>query len=130
MSEAACKSTDRELWREKADDYYSPSIHVTERGGIGINVGGRVVVQNLRDWHAAACAPNVPPVRAENKGRFQAELYNLINKYSMENGSNTPDFILSKYLVACLDAFNEAVTTRTEWYAPEKPVCSNPLGST
>lgn len=53
MSETACKNTDRELWREKADDYYSPSIHVTERGGIGINVGGLVKVRTLREWHDA-----------------------------------------------------------------------------
>src|SRR2546425_620415 len=46
-------NTDRELWREREGDYYADSIHVTESGEIGINVGGRVVVQKLRDWHAA-----------------------------------------------------------------------------
>jgi len=49
-----CKNEDRELWRETPDDYYSPSIHVTKDGGIGINVGGTVCVRSLRDWHHLA----------------------------------------------------------------------------
>lgn len=43
MSEQAAKNTDRELWRgpdKGAGSYYADSIHVTEGGGIGINVGG------------------------------------------------------------------------------------------
>ena len=56
-----------------------------------------------------------------NKSRFQAELENLINSLSMENGSNTPDYILARYLVACLDAYNNALTERDQWYAPEEP---------
>jgi hypothetical protein len=55
MSDAAA-NTDRELWREREDDYYSPSIHVTQKGGIGINVGGTVFVKSVRDWHALALA--------------------------------------------------------------------------
>lgn len=46
-------NTDRELWRERAGDYYSDSIHVTESGGIGINVGGHVLVASPKAWHDA-----------------------------------------------------------------------------
>ncbi len=46
-----CKNTDREIWREKEGDYYSPSIHVTENGHIGINVGGHVIVMSVHEWH-------------------------------------------------------------------------------
>ena len=46
-------NTDREIWRESEHDYYSPSIHVTERGHVGINVGGRVIVMDVRDWFSA-----------------------------------------------------------------------------
>ena len=46
------QNTDRELYREGGNDY-SPSIHVTESGGIGINVGGHVLVASLRNWHDA-----------------------------------------------------------------------------
>jgi hypothetical protein len=47
---------------------------------------------------------------------FQKELENLINKYSIENESNTPDFILALYVRLCLSAFNDAVSKREAWY--------------
>ena len=49
-----CDNTDKELWREKEDDFYSPSIHVTKDGKIGINIGGYVIVQDIRKWHELA----------------------------------------------------------------------------
>lgn len=47
-------NTDKELWRETPGDFYSPSLHVTAAGGIGINVGGFVAVMPLREWHKLA----------------------------------------------------------------------------
>lgn len=47
---------------------------------------------------------------------FQAELENIINRYSQENDSNTPDFILAQYLNNCLQAFNTATQQRETWY--------------
>jgi len=47
-------NTDRELWRERPGDYYADSIHVTEQGAIGVNVGGHVIVLPVRDWHRRA----------------------------------------------------------------------------
>lgn len=40
------------------------------------------------------------------------------NKYSfyMEQESNTPDFILAKYLLDCLRNWNRATTERDRWY--------------
>ena len=49
--EEAGQNTDKEIWRERPDDYYSDSIHVTQTGGIGINVGGTVFVRPVREWH-------------------------------------------------------------------------------
>jgi hypothetical protein len=46
------KNTDKEIWRKVEGNYYSPSIHVTESGGIGINVGGIVIVKPIEDWHS------------------------------------------------------------------------------
>ena len=43
---------------------------------------------------------------------FEKELTNLINCHSLENGSDTPDFILSEYLVASLKAFNHSAKDR------------------
>lgn len=47
---------------------------------------------------------------------FQTELTALINKYSLENGSNTPDFILASFLQNCLCALDEAVQEREASY--------------
>ena len=43
---------------------------------------------------------------------FEKELEQLINKYSIENESNTPDFILASYLRDCLNAFNKITEER------------------
>ena len=48
-----CQSNDREIWRKVPGDFYSPSIHVTEGGGIGIACGGHVIVAPVEKWHAA-----------------------------------------------------------------------------
>jgi hypothetical protein len=47
---------------------------------------------------------------------FLSELEHVINKYSVENQSNTPDFLLAEYLRGCLDAYNQAVLARDKWY--------------
>lgn len=54
----AVENTDRELWRETPGEAFSPSIHVTQAGGIGINVGGTVFVQPVRHWHALIDKPD------------------------------------------------------------------------
>ena len=50
---------------------------------------------------------------------FRRELQSLINDQSMENASNTPDWILADYLAACLDAFDRATQQRETWYGRE-----------
>jgi len=50
---------------------------------------------------------------------FWDDLEELINKHSLENASNTPDWILAQYLKGCLDAFNKAVKQRENWYKGE-----------
>ena len=47
---------------------------------------------------------------------FLSELQSVINRFSKENGSNTPDFILAQYLSDCLATFNKAVQSRENWY--------------
>ncbi len=46
---------------------------------------------------------------------FRKELQHVINKCSMENGSDTPDFILAEYLTDCLRAFDHAVFAKRNW---------------
>ena len=47
---------------------------------------------------------------------FEKELEGLINRYSKENASNTPDFVLAQYLISCLAAYNIAIQQRETWY--------------
>lgn len=53
-----------------------------------------------------------PPLTA-----FEQDLRRLINRYSMENASDTPDNILAEYLCACLKAYNVAANQRRKWYS-------------
>lgn len=51
-----------------------------------------------------------------NQESFRHELQRLINSVSMENGSNTPDWVLADYLYKCLQNFDLAVNAREKWY--------------
>ena len=48
---------------------------------------------------------------------FLDALANLINRYSLENESNTPDYILAEYIANCLTTFTEAVRERDAWHS-------------
>ena len=48
---------------------------------------------------------------------FERDLAQLINRYSKENASDTPDYILAKYVGRCMDAYAEAVKTRDQWFS-------------
>ena len=47
-------------------------------------------------------------------GTFREDISAVINIHSMENGSDTPDYILAEYLDDCLRAFDHAARARTE----------------
>jgi len=47
---------------------------------------------------------------------FRNDLEQLINRHSLENGSDTPDYILAAYLTNCLVNFEEALKARSAWY--------------
>ena len=48
--------------------------------------------------------------------KFEKQLQGLINKHSVENNSNTPDWILAQYLSSCLSVFAIAIQQRETWY--------------
>ena len=60
---------------------------------------------------------------------FTNDLESLLNCYSKENGSNTPDFILQEFLIDCLTAFDKATSRRSAWYGEgvevHRPLLSN-----
>ena len=53
----------------------------------------------------------------KNEKLFKNELCDLINRYSLENESNVPDFILTEYLISCLKAFNKANRKSNKWHS-------------
>lgn len=52
---------------------------------------------------------------------FEEELRGLINRHSVENQSNTPDFILVAFISNILIDYAHAVRARDGWYGEEKP---------
>jgi|GEM_PF-2771438 len=46
---------------------------------------------------------------------FKKELTTLINKLSLENESDTPDFILAEYLINCFKQYNKNIKWRDAW---------------
>lgn len=52
----------------------------------------------------------------ERYTRFRDELEHLINSSSMENGSDTPDFMLAAFMVDQLMAFDALMQKRDGWY--------------
>lgn len=51
---------------------------------------------------------------------LKTELAKVLNRYSMETASETPDFILAEYLLACLAAWNMAVSMREHYGRKER----------
>ena len=53
------------------------------------------------------------------KDRYQRlikEFAEVINRNSLEEGSNTPDYVLAKMLVDTLAIYNEIVQTKEQWH--------------
>lgn len=49
------------------------------------------------------------------RNAFVSDIAHVINCYSRENKSDTPDFILAEYVVDALEAYEQAARKRTEW---------------
>lgn len=83
------------------------------------------------DCNKTYCQPSCPKcsytvvVCDVLKPEFVKELEQLINRHSMENDSNTPDFILAHYLAGCLRNFNEATRARHSYVCPPVPQQQN-----
>lgn len=59
-----------------------------------------------------AANPGQSPVGTPLKSTFGEELTSLLNRYSKENGSNTPDYVLASFLQNSLAAFDMAINQR------------------
>lgn len=68
------------------------------------------------DKDAAEIAPRNFEDSEEKRNKVEKEIRAVLNRYSQENASDTPDFILAQYLMGCLDAWNKATQRREKWY--------------
>ena len=58
---------------------------------------------------------------------FERELTSLINKFSLENDSDTPDFLLAAYLRSCLEVVAGFIRQREKWYGRRVKSDTEPL---
>lgn len=58
--------------------------------------------------------------------RHSRELAELLNKHNRDQNARTPDFILSEFLLNCLDAFDQAIRERKMFFAPGYAVNTQP----
>lgn len=61
-------------------------------------------------------SPDDPAHPEQRYKRFQEAIETQINYRSMENGSDTPDFILAEFLTDMLRAFDKASKAKDAWY--------------
>jgi hypothetical protein len=81
------------------------------------------------DGEGCSCIERTPEEIAESlvetmvnydpQQEFLSKLEQVINSFSIENESNTPDFILAKFLRTVLDAWATATKEREAWYGKE-----------
>lgn len=72
----------------------------------------------VEETDAVSAYPEAGPADEGYVG-IEKELERLINRYSGESVSGTPDFILAKFLIETLKSYNEAVSRRAEWRGEE-----------
>lgn len=62
--------------------------------------------------------PDQPAERdiGREETEFERDLGALINRYSLENGSDTPDYALAQFMHGCLKVFNSTVVERERYY--------------
>lgn len=64
---------------------------------------------------------DLPDVEAIENKSLEQDLTELLNRHSIENRSNTPDFILASFLIECLVAWTRTTRLRERWFRREGP---------
>lgn len=84
----------------------------------GTSCGSTGGKNTVLDWavhqHTQNEGETTGPVEAET-APFK-ELQALLNRHSMENASDTPDFLLAEFMDRALDAWNEVTRKRDAWH--------------
>lgn len=61
-------------------------------------------------------------MNSELRNKVTDQFQSVINSNSLENESNTPDWVLANYLVNCLEAFNAGVRNRDNFFGGKQGV--------
>lgn len=96
------------------------AIRRAREGGVTLLLDGKDCVARIVPG-VQTLAETIPETQlgsetARDHSDFRGDLASLINAYSLENVSNTPDFVLAQLLHECLVAFDKATITRDHWY--------------
>lgn len=76
----------------------------------------------MRDNLRTEMEDAVEEVRARTmRDSLRTEIQDVLSRYSAENASDTPDYVLAHFLMGCLAAWNEAVRERERWYGRPIP---------
>jgi len=59
----------------------------------------------------------------ESRNHLRTQISDLLNCFSRESESDTPDFILAEYLLKALEAFEDATRNREQWYGGKVKQC-------
>ena len=91
-------------------------------------LGGGSSSQEIDEQDSCALDIEAPHAEATMSDPLivEREIAAVLNKYSLENGSNTPDFLLAQYLLGCLAIYNSTVSAREAWYG--RRLTSHPSG--
>lgn len=93
-----------------------------QSGDINVAYGRKLDgTEGERQCPSAPEDPSPDRDRVKQPVSFRQDLESLLNRHSMENGSNTPDFILANFLVGVLETFDTAVLRRHNWYDRDAP---------
>lgn len=71
----------------------------------------------MNDFTTSPQIEIAPSHEHERLEAFRRELACVLNRYSKENASDTPDFILADYMIQCLQAWNNASRLRDKWWS-------------
>ena len=64
-------------------------------------------------------------MKDEKYEEFLRELSSVINKHSVENRSDTPDFMLAEFMAGCLNVYENTIRNRGDWFGSGKKIKEN-----
>lgn len=67
----------------------------------------------------------LPETKNTPRPGFEKELENLISRYSKDEESNTPDYIIAEFMKNSMDIFHRATKLRDNWYGGRRSVIND-----